>query len=340
MRPAHQLRVRGLRIVSLALAAAVIGLCAQHPTSASGAPRPRGCLATTKLPWPDEGQATMAIEGIGNLGLHGGRTPVPIASVTKVMTAYVILRNHPLTGDDPGPGITVDARAEEEALSRDESSVPVRRGQRFGERELLQLMLIPSGNNIARMLARWDAGSERAFVAKMNEAARDLGMNGTTYTGASGFEPTTVSTAADQLKLAQAAMRDSVFRSIVGMPSARVSGVPHRVVNTNSLLGESGVIGGKTGSSTVAGGALMWAAEREFAGERRLVLGVVLRQAAATSSEEGLRTALANSRRLMDGIPSTITRTCPDGRSADEEARASKESKADTRRRTLQRPDR
>lgn len=318
MRPVVPLpRRRVLQLASLVLAAAVLGLCAQR---GSGEPSPaaHGCVPPAGTPpWPDQGQAAAEVEGIGSLGVHGERTPVPVASVTKVMTAYVILRDHPLTGDSPdgpdGPDVTIDARAAAEAFSRDESSVPVREGQRFSEREMLQLLLIPSGNNIARMLARWDAGSERAFVAKMNEAADGLGMARTAYTGASGIESTTVSTAADQLKLARAAMRDYHFRSIVAMPSARVSGVPGEVLNTNTLLGTSGVTGGKTGSSTAAGGALMWAAEREFEGKRRLALGVVLGQAAGTSPEAGLHAALDNSRKLIDAIPRTITGVCSRG---------------------------
>ena len=102
-------------------------------------------------------------------------------------------------------------------------------------------MLIPSGNNIARLLARWDAGSQQAFVAKMNRAARALGMDHTAYTGASGVEPSTTSTSADQLKLAQQAMRYEAFRAIVALPATTSPGVPGRLLNTNSLLGEDGV---------------------------------------------------------------------------------------------------
>ncbi|MFD5348970.1 D-alanyl-D-alanine carboxypeptidase, partial [Streptomyces anulatus] len=54
------------------------------------------------LPWPREGQASVAVEGIGSLGTRGEQKPVPIASVTKVMTAYVILKDHPMRADAPG----------------------------------------------------------------------------------------------------------------------------------------------------------------------------------------------------------------------------------------------
>ncbi|MGW6949192.1 DUF7919 family protein [Streptomyces xanthophaeus] len=63
-----------------------------------------GLAWTMDLPWPTEGQASAEIEGIGSLGTKGAQTPVPIASLTKVMTAYVILTGHPMPGGASGPG--------------------------------------------------------------------------------------------------------------------------------------------------------------------------------------------------------------------------------------------
>ena len=264
--------------------------------------------------WPSHGQASVLVEGLGDtgeLGNRGAQEPVPIASITKVMTAYVILRDHPLRAGQGGPGITIDRTAADESFSGVESSVPVREGQRLSERRVLELMLIPSGNNIARMLARWDAGSQEAFVRKMNRAARDLGMRHTVYTGASGLEETTVSTSTDQLKLARQVMRDAAFRSIVAKPSTTVPGVPGTIGNTNTLLGTAGVIGLKTGSSTHAGGALMWASTApDGHGHDRLILGVVLHQYAGTSPRQGSQAALSNSRTLIEAVRgwlSTVT---------------------------------
>src|SRR6184192_4418743 len=69
------------------------------------------------VPWPAEGQASAEVHGLGSLGDHGEQRPVPIASVTKVMTAYVVLKDHPLGPHDPGPEITVDEQAEAESAS-------------------------------------------------------------------------------------------------------------------------------------------------------------------------------------------------------------------------------
>ncbi|MEY9931539.1 D-alanyl-D-alanine carboxypeptidase (penicillin-binding protein 5/6) [Catenulispora sp. GP43] len=255
------------------------------------------------LPWPSQGQAAVEVEGIGSLGAKGDQKPVPIASVTKVMTALVVLNDHPLDGDDRGPMIGVDGQAAAEASDPQQSTVSVAKGQTFSERDLLEMMLIPSGNNIARLLARWDAGSEDAFVTKMNAAAGSLGMTATTYTGASGYEESTQSTAVDQLKLAEKIVGNDVFDQIVAMPTATVPGLRNQLVNTNTLLGQHGVIGMKTGSSTPAGGALMWAARQpDASGKTRLVLGVVLDQHRGPTSNDDLRAALAASGTLIGGV--------------------------------------
>jgi D-alanyl-D-alanine carboxypeptidase (penicillin-binding protein 5/6) len=254
------------------------------------------------LPWPADGETALWAQGIGSLGTCGDQRPVPIASVAKIMTAYVILQDHPLPDSRPGPEITVDQAAETESYSRDESSAPVRAGQRLSERSLLELMLVPSANNVARLLARWDAGTQDAFVTKMNAAAAELGMKNTVYTDPSGFDSTTQSTAEDQLRLAESALTDPTLLALTAEPSTQVPDDPAILTNTDSLLGSYGVVGGKTGSSTPAGGALMWAAHRPLKGEDHLVLGVVLDQASGTTPEHGLNAVLVASQLLVEAM--------------------------------------
>lgn len=254
------------------------------------------------LPWPSDGETALWAEDVGSLGTCGDQRPVPIASVAKVMTAYVILQDHPLEGEDSGPSVLVDQQAEAESFDRDESSAPVRAGQALSERSLLELMLVPSANNVARLLARWDASTQTAFAAKMNAAAAALGMKNTTYTDPSGFDPATRSTAADQLKLARVALTDPTLLAMTAEPFAQVPDDATVLSNTDALLGGDGVVGGKTGSSTPAGGALMWAAHRTVNGRDRLVLGVVLHQSAGTTPDQGLTSALIVSRRLVEAM--------------------------------------
>ncbi|MFE0315741.1 D-alanyl-D-alanine carboxypeptidase [Streptomyces albogriseolus] len=230
-----------------------------------------------QIPWPDSGQAALDVDGIGTFGSSGEQKPVPIASVAKVMTAYVILRDHPLKSGAEGPKIPVDALAEQQSDAGQESTVNVTEGDAISEREAIEAILIASANNVARLLARWDAGSEEAFVDKMNKAAEDLGMSDTTYTDPSGLNDTTVSTAVDQVKLARAAMEQPVFREVAAMMEyVDYKGEKHG--NWNRLVGRDDVVGIKTGTTTSALGNLSFAAKKDVDGEVYRIVGAVLRQ--------------------------------------------------------------
>lgn len=251
-------------------------------------------------PWPSSGQAVLDVAGLGTFGSSGAQEPVPIASVAKVMTAYVILRDHPMAPDGDGADILVDQQAEDDAAlsAEGESTVEARAGDTISQREALQAILIASGNNIARLLGRWDAGSEEAFVQKMNEAAADLGMKNTTYTDPSGLRAETVSTAADQVILGKAAMADEVFRQIVRMPSY-VDSYGKEYGNWNFLVPSNGVVGIKTGTTTEAGGNLLFAAEQEVDGTTQLIVGAVLGQPPHPSDSSILTGALVASEQLI-----------------------------------------
>ncbi|MEY9992088.1 D-alanyl-D-alanine carboxypeptidase (penicillin-binding protein 5/6) [Streptomyces sp. V4I8] len=229
------------------------------------------------IPWPAEGQAALDVDGIGSFGSSGDQKPVPIASVAKVMTAYVILREHPLDSGAEGPNITIDQAAEDQSDAGQESTVNVTKDDKISQREALESILIASANNVARLLARWDAGSEKAFVTKMNAAAEDLGMTNTTYTDPSGLNNTTVSTAVDQVKLAKAAMKYPAFREVAAMMSYD-DYKGHNHGNWNQLVGRNNVVGIKTGTTTSALGNLVFAAKKEIGGETRTVVGAVVRQ--------------------------------------------------------------
>ncbi|MFD7663262.1 D-alanyl-D-alanine carboxypeptidase family protein [Streptomyces sp. NPDC059788] len=265
-----------------------------------------------RMPWPDEGQAAARVVGAGDVGVYGQQKPVPTASVAKVMTAYLILKEHPLKAGEQGPKITVDAQAAKEAGAENESRVDVQKGQSFSEFQMLQMVLIPSGNNIARLLARWDAETEEAFIGKMNAEAKALGMTDTTYTDPSGFKDSTRSTAVDQLKLAEAVMGNGVVRKIVAMPNATVPGLRERLENNNSplLIKGAGVLGVKTGSSSPAGGALMWAARRTVDGTPRTIVGVTLDQhfkGADPNAENSLKLVLDRSYTMIRAVQDALT---------------------------------
>lgn len=278
----------------------------------AGGAREIGSGATKRAPrksfhpaWPSEGQAAVAVEGLGNLGTSGGEEPVPIASLAKVMTAYLVLRDHPLNPGEEGFTITIgpaDVEDLHRRLELNQSVVAVEAGEELSERQALEALLLPSANNVAALLAVHEAGSVEAFVGEMNEAAAELGMRNTDYTDPSGFEDITVSTAADQLKLGRAAMADPAFAEIVALPSAWLP-VVGEVTNFNELVGHDGFVGIKTGSDQAAGGCLLFARRIQVGGRIRMVLGAVLGQRdgdliqAALASAEALAASVSGAAR-------------------------------------------
>ena len=155
------------------------------------------------------------------------------------MTAYLILRDHPLAPGASGPTITItaaEAAAYPNEKALDQSAIPVTAGEHLTERQALEALMLPSANNIARILARWDSGTIPAFLTQMNATATALGMTHTRYTDPSGWDPSTVSTIDDQLKLAQIAMTIPTFAAIVKMPTTKLP-VAGTVRNINRLLG-------------------------------------------------------------------------------------------------------
>lgn len=247
------------------------------------------------LPWPATGEAALAVEGAGTLGSVGGSKPLPIAGVASVMTAYVVLRDHPLVGGASGQAIPVGAAtiaaAQADAISQ-ESFVPVTTGETLTEVQALEGLLVAQGNNMATLLADWDAGSTAAFVAKMNTSARNLGLGSTTFTDPSGADPGTVSTPADLIRLGEVAVADPAFAQIVTMaqvtlPSAGL------IYNLDADLGQGGIIGIKTGSDSAAGGCFLFESKETVDGKSLTLVGAVLGQEGLSPNTAALDSAAA-----------------------------------------------
>lgn len=158
-----------------------------------------------------------------------------------------------------------------------DSVLTVHTGLVLDEYQALQALLLASADNIADVLAVFDAGTIAAFVTKMNSAAAALGMTHTNYADASGLDPASSSTPTDLLRLARAAMTDQLFAGIVGERTASIDGVGP-ITNYNSLAGTAGFNGIKTGSTDPAGGCLLFSVTRPVAGHAYTFYGVVLGQ--------------------------------------------------------------
>jgi D-alanyl-D-alanine carboxypeptidase (penicillin-binding protein 5/6) len=287
---------------------AVLGASSPSLSSAHGALAPPSFSSTVYdaavlpgqmgiMPWPTTGQSAVAVEGSGLMAASPNEKTVPIASLTKMMTAYLVLRDHPLTPRANGPSFTMtaaDAAAWVRASQSDESNVVIRTGEVLTERELLEALLLPSADNIADYLAAWDAGSIPKFVAQMNRTATALGLQGTRYADASGVNPESSSTAASQATLAAMLMQNPVVRSIVNHPSLPFP-VAGTITNYNPALGVDGIVGIKSGYTSEAEGCLATAAFHNVDGHQVLVVAVTLGQpnglTGAGTSDEALLAA-------------------------------------------------
>jgi D-alanyl-D-alanine carboxypeptidase (penicillin-binding protein 5/6) len=277
------------------------------------------------LPWPARGSAAVGASGLGFIASSGDERPIPAASVTKVMTALVLLTDKPLASGEDGPSITLtetDLQSYETDLAGGQSVARVEIGETLTERQLLQGMLIPSANNFAETAARWDAGSIDAFVARMNARATALRMTNTHFADVSGASPASTSTAADLMRLGMTAMRNTTFADIVAMPQATLP-VAGTVYNVDAVLGQSGIVGVKTGSGLNTGANFLFAANVTVDARTIMVHGCVMGQptlGAAFAEAKKLIAAMSSAlhvRRVIARNQSVATYTTPWGNASD-----------------------
>ena len=260
--------------------------------------------AQPALPWPTSGAAAVSEVGVGSLGQSGTTQPVPVASIIKVLTAVVVLHDHPLSPGAEGPAIAVPAdvvAAYQAGIAQRQSEVPVAAGETVSELQVLEGLLIASGNDMAQLLAEWDAGSVPAFVAKMNATAKALGLGSTHVTDPSGLDAGTVSTPADLIVLGEKAMADPLVAQIVAMPSVHLPNSPV-IFNFDYDVGHNGIVGIKTGSDGAAGGCFLFDARQTIAGKPVSIVGVILGQQGLTPLQTALTDATALAQAALAGI--------------------------------------
>jgi len=247
------------------------------------------------LPWPTTGAAALSVDGAGSLGSAGTTRPAPIAGVAAVMTAYVVLKDHPLAVGATGPAIPVTPAtmaAARDGAAFQESVIPVTAGESLTELQALEGLVAAQGADMATLLADWDAGTTSAFVAKMNLSARFLGLDSTRFTDPSGLDPGTVSTPSDLIRLGEAAMAIPAFAQIASMAQVTLP-VAGLVYNLDADLGQSGIVGIKTGSNSAAGGCFLFESQETVDGTNLTVVGAVLGQGGLSPNQSALNAAAA-----------------------------------------------
>lgn len=227
--------------------------------------------AAAALVFPTVGESAVSISGAddylgptadGVFGSSGGNGALPMASISKLITAMVVLNSKPLGVSGAGPTITFD-KADEAlydkyfALNATIAAMPT--GSTMSEHDAIEAMLVVSACNYAEAVAEWAFGSDAAFLVAAKKWLRANGLTGTTMVEPTGVDARNTSTPSDLIALGKLAMANPAIASIVAKTSLDVpslAGMP----NTNDLLGTDGVDGIKTGTLVPGGSDLLFSA--------------------------------------------------------------------------------
>jgi serine-type D-Ala-D-Ala carboxypeptidase (penicillin-binding protein 5/6) len=271
-----------LRIVLYVVVTIVLVVVAVHYVSPYFNPNPLSATTSdSSLDWPNSGESAIGVVGHGVSATSGSQTDRPTASTAKLIAALTVLNTYPLQPGQSGPLLTMSRNdlAILSAYANLNGSRIGRMGvgEQLSEYQMLEAMMLPSADNMADSLAIWAYGSLPAYQAAANQYLANHNINDT-HVGvdASGLNPSTVSTAHDLVLLGEAAMQNAVLAEIVAKPS--VGGFPlvGTITNTNTLLGQNGIVGVKTGNSDQAGGVFVFAANYTDAnGQKLTVVGAV-----------------------------------------------------------------
>jgi D-alanyl-D-alanine carboxypeptidase (penicillin-binding protein 5/6) len=259
-------------VVILALAGTYVSLTLTAPLGAAADSVSRPDVASpgaTTVAMPQTGEAAVSVAGAdsylgasadGVFAASGGNGALPMASISKVVTALVILNSKPLGASGRGPTITFD-KADHDLydkyylLNATIAAMPT--GSSMSEHDAIETMLVVSACNYAEALADWAFGSNSGFLSATRRWLASNGLTGTTLVEPTGIDARNTSTPSDLIAIGKLAMADPALASIVAKTSLDVpslAGMP----STNDLLGSDGVDGIKTG--TLGGSDLLFSA--------------------------------------------------------------------------------
>jgi D-alanyl-D-alanine carboxypeptidase (penicillin-binding protein 5/6) len=290
--------ISGLTAVGLLMSGA---LAIGAPSAAQAATgRPATTAPASRAPATPGGPASVSALGTDLVRARTGKTlwsrdlntKMPIGSITKIMTAIVVIKDNDLTKP-----VTVTNAAVRYVHNHDASSAGLVAGDVLTGQQLLEGLLVPSGCDAAFLLARAYAPTAQQFVADMNAEAVALGMLHTHFSNPDGLpiptEHSTYSTPADLITLAKAAMAMPLIANIVHQREYKVAAVgatlhAYTWKNTNLLLKRyPGTIGIKTGTTDAAGDCLLFEASRAGV----TLIGVVLHADGTSAARRFTRAA-------------------------------------------------
>jgi len=324
-------RAAATALAGIVLLAALSGCTPPDPSAGTSSPSAVAQTATAssvdidvptgapaELEFPEVGAGAVGIahpDGtVDVLGQGGDTGTVPIASITKVITALVVLDAHPLADTaeslaagavDAGPTITLgqadlDITAAVEA--EDQFVEPMYAGQEVSLRDALAITLLTSANNYAESVARWAFGSQEGYLTAARVWLADQGLAATTLADASGLDPGSASSSGDLLRVASLAHANPSLASIAGLATLDQADLG-TIVNQNILLGENGVDGLKTGSTSYAGSTLLTSAEVVVGATPVTLVSVVLGTSSIDARFATTRALLASAQAGLREVP-------------------------------------
>jgi D-alanyl-D-alanine carboxypeptidase (penicillin-binding protein 5/6) len=281
--PERSRRRRRTRRIAGAISAAVVialivtycSLTLTAPIGAAAAATQRPDVATpaaAALAFPTGGESAVSISGAdtylgakadGIFASSGGNDAIPMASISKLITALVILQARPLGASGTGPTITfskADHALYDKYFVLNATIAAMPTGSSMSEYDALETMLVVSACNYAEAMAEWAYGSDPAFIGAARTWIRAHGLTGTLMVEPTGIDASNVSTPSDLIKLGKLVMATPALAGIVAKTSLDVpalKGLP----NTNNLLGSDGVDGIKTG--TLQGSDLLFSSKED-----------------------------------------------------------------------------
>lgn len=249
------------------------------PTVAQVLPPAATGAQPAALTWPAYGGG--AVTAIGypeSLSVNGSPAPQSIASITKIITALVVLDAKPLTVGEAGPTIIfsdADVALIAKYAQQNGKTVKAVAGRTISEHDLISVALIASANNYADSLAIWAFGSQAAFVTATATWLTAHSLTHTTIVEPTGINSKNVSTPTELITIGQLALANPVLAEIVATPTVTIDGVG-TITNSNLLLGKDGVDGIKTGTLDSNGSDLLFSADYVVGLTKITVVGAIL----------------------------------------------------------------
>jgi len=239
---------------------------------------PALAAAAQQLALPGFGGYAVGAVGFDGL-LAGGNesATMPIASIAKVVTALVLLDEHPIPAGEGGPEIAytdADVAIYWDMVAQNGSVAPVQAGATLTLRESLGALMLPSGNNYGISLANWAFGSEAAYAERAQVWLAEHGLTGTRIVDSSGLSLENVSTPADLVRLGQLAIEQPALAELVATQTIAIPELGP-ITNSNKLLGTHGVDGIKTGTTDDAAN-LLFSADVAVGSSTVTIVGVLL----------------------------------------------------------------